>query len=129
MGGMRTTPQGPGGYAPPVGGISGGQGFETDTHVMVTAQQYISHVGQTMTTEVDRLLSNLDALNPTTWEGDAYRQFLKAKGDWQTAHDHIRKALADVESCLGDSARKYDQADLDSQLGIGNAVKGLDYRI
>ena len=129
MGSMRTTPQGPGGYVPPVGSIHGGQGFETDTHVMVTAQQYVSHVGQTMTTEVDKLMSNLDALNPTTWEGDAYRQFLKAKGDWLAAHDHIKKALGDIETCMGDSARKYDQADLDSQLGIGNAVKGLNYQI
>ena len=129
MGGMRTTPQGPGGYAPPVGGISGGQGFETDTHVMVTAQQYISHVGQTMTSEVDKLMSNLESLNPATWDGDAYRQFLKAKNDWHTAHDHIRNALAEIESCMGDSAKKYDQADLDSQTGIANAVKGLNYTI
>lgn len=126
---MRTSPQNPNGYAPPVGGIHGGQGFETDTHVMVTAQQYISHVGQTMTTEVDRLMGNLESLNPSTWDGDAYRQFLKAKGDWHAAHDHIRKALADIESCMGDSAKRYDQADLDSQLGIGNAVKGLNYTI
>ena len=126
---MRTTPQGSGGYAPPVGSIHGGQGFETDTHVMVTAQQYISHVGQTMTSEVDKLMSNLESLNPATWDGDAYRQFLKAKNDWHGAHDHIRNALAEIESCMGDSAKKYDQADLDSQLGIGNAVKGLNYTI
>ena len=126
---MRTTPQGPGGYAPPVGSIHGGQGFETDTHVMVSAQQYISHVGQTMTVEVDRLMSNLENLNPRTWDGDACRQFNKAKGEWTNAHDHIRKALGDIESCLGDSARRYDQADLDSQLGIADAVKGLAYTI
>lgn len=126
---MRTTAQGPGGYAPPVGSIHGGQGFETDTHVMVSAQQYISHVGQVMTTEVDRLMANLDNLNPRTWNGDAYRSFLKAKGDWLTAHDHIKKALADIESCMADSAKRYDQADLDSQYGIGSAVKGLSYTI
>jgi WXG100 family type VII secretion target len=126
---MRITPQSSCGYAPPVGSIHGGQGFETDTHVMVSAQQYISHVGQVMTSEVDRLMANLEGLNPRTWDGDAYRQFLKAKGEWHAAHDHIRKALADIESCMGDSARKYDQADLDSQLGIGNAVKGLNYSI
>jgi WXG100 family type VII secretion target len=129
MGPIRTTPQGPGGYVPPVGAIHGGQGFETDTHVMVTAQQYISHVGQTMTSEVDKLISALEILHPRTWDGDAYRAFLKAKGDWMTAHDHIRKALGDIESCMGDSAKRYDQADLDSQLGIANAVKGLDYQI
>jgi hypothetical protein len=117
---MRTTPQGPGGYASPAGGISGGQGFETDTHVMVTAQQYVSHVGQTMTSEVDKLMSR---------DGDAYRQFLRAKSDWHTAHDHIRNALAEIEGCMGDSAKKYDQADLDSQTGIANAVKGLNYTI
>jgi hypothetical protein len=43
---MRNTPQPPSGYQPPVGQLQGGQGFVTDTHVMVTAQQYISHVGQ-----------------------------------------------------------------------------------
>ena len=126
---MRTTPQGPGGYVPPTGGIHGGQGFETDTHVMVTAQQYISHVGQTMTSEVDKLMSNLDSLNPSTWDGDAYRQFLKARNDWHAAHDHIKNALAEIESCMGDSAKKYDQADLDSQTGIANAVKSLNYTI
>ena len=126
---MRTGPQNPTGYVPPVGAIHGGQGFETDTHVMVTAQQYISHVGQTMTTEVDRLMSNLDALNPRTWDGEAYRQFLRAKADWMTAHDHIRNALVDIESCIGDSAKLYDQADWDTKQHITDAVKGLSYTI
>jgi WXG100 family type VII secretion target len=126
---MRTGPQGSGGYAPPVGSITGGQGFETDTHVMVSAQQYISHVGQTMTSEVDKLMTNLQNLNPRTWDGDAYRGFLKARDSWHLAHDHIQKALAEIESCMGDSAKRYDQADLDSQYGIANAVKGLNFTI
>jgi WXG100 family type VII secretion target len=127
--GLRHGAQPTGGYQPPVGGIHGGQGFETDTHVMVSAQQYISHVGQVMTSEVDRLMSNLDGLHPGTWDGDAYRKFLQAKADWQTAHDHIKNALAEIESCMGDSAKRYDQADWDSKLGIDSAVKGLNYTI
>lgn len=126
---MRTGPQDPTGYVPAVGSIHGGQGFETDTHVMVSAQQYISHVGDLMTNEVDRLMSNLDNLNPSTWDGDAYRHFLTAKQDWLAAHDNIKKALRDIEQKMGDSAKRYDQADLDSQLSIGNAVKGLGYTI
>jgi WXG100 family type VII secretion target len=126
---MRTSAQGAGGYQPPVGTTSGGQGFVTDTHTMVTAQQYMSHVGQLMTTEVDRLMGNLESLNPSTWDGDAYRQFVKAKTSWSMAHDHIKKALADIEDRMGTSAKRYDQSDLDSQLGIGNAVKGLNYSI
>ncbi|HZV53189.1 MAG TPA: WXG100 family type VII secretion target [Candidatus Dormibacteraeota bacterium] len=125
---LRTGPQSGPGYVPP-DGLSGGQGFVTDTHVMVSAQQYIGHVGQVMTAEVDRLMANLEHLNPRTWDGEAYRAFLKAKDSWHAAHDHIMKALADIESCLGESSKRYDQADLDSQLGIDNAVKGLDYRI
>jgi WXG100 family type VII secretion target len=126
---MRTSAQPPSGYVPPVGATTGGQGFVTDTHVMVSAQQYLSHVGQIMTSEVDRLMGNLESLNPSTWDGDAYRQFLRSRDDWRLAHDHIRKALADIEERLGESAKRYDQADLDSQLGIGNAVKGLNYTI
>ena len=126
---MRTNAQPPSGYVPPVGATHGGQGFVTDTHVIVSAQQYISHVGQIMTSEVDRLMGNLESLNPSTWDGDAYRQFLKAKAEWHASHDHIRKALTDIEERLGESAKRYDQADLDSQLGIGNAVKALNYQI
>lgn len=127
---MRHSSQGPDGYAPPIGGISGGQGFETDTHVMVSAQQYISHVGQTMTTEVNKLMTDLESnLNPKTWKGDAYQAFITARDSWLGAHDHIQKALAEIESCLGDSAKRYDQADQDSQYGIDNAVKGLNYNI
>jgi WXG100 family type VII secretion target len=126
---MRTSPQSATGYQPPTGNISGGQGFVTDTHTMVTAQQYMSHVGQLMTSEVDRLMGNLESLNPSTWDGDAYRQFLKAKTSWHMAHDHIKKALTDIEDRMGNSAKHYDQADLDSQLGIGNAVKGLNFTV
>ncbi len=117
------------GYVPPAGGISGGQGFVTDTHVMVNAKQYISHVGQVMTSEVDRLMANLESLNPRTWDGAAYREFLSAKANWHASHDHIRKALGDIEGALGESSQRYDQADLDSQLGINNAVKNLSYGI
>jgi WXG100 family type VII secretion target len=126
---MRTGPQDPTGYVPAAGSISGGQGFVTDTHVMVSAQQYISHVGDVMTSEVDKLMSNLDSLNPSTWDGDAYRHFLTAKQDWHAAHDNIKKALRDIEQKVGDSAKRYDQADLDSQYSVTNAVKGLGYNI
>jgi WXG100 family type VII secretion target len=126
---MRTGPQDPTGYVPAVGSISGGQGFVTDTHVMVSAQQYISHVGDVMTTEVDKLMSNLDNLNPSTWRGDAYQAFLKAKLQWHDAHNNIKNALRDIEERVGRSAKRYDQADQDSQYSIDNAVKGLDYTI
>jgi WXG100 family type VII secretion target len=96
---------------------------------MVSAQQYISHVGDVMTSEVDKLMSNLDNLNPSTWDGDAYRHFLTAKQDWHAAHDNIKKALRDIEQKVGDSAKRYDQADLDSQYSVTNAVKGLGYTI
>ncbi|HLH71500.1 MAG TPA: WXG100 family type VII secretion target [Candidatus Dormibacteraeota bacterium] len=125
---LRTAPQDGPSYVAP-GGLSGGQGFVTDTHVMVSAQQYVGHVGQVMTTEVNRLMANLEQLNPRTWDGEAYRAFLQAKDRWRAAHGHLMKALADIEGCLGESAKRYDQADLDSQLGIDNAVKGLGYSI
>jgi WXG100 family type VII secretion target len=124
---MRTSAQPGSGY--PAGDIHGGQGFVTDTHTMVTSQQYLEHVGSVMTSEVDKLISNLDGLNPKTWDGDAYRAFLSAKDAWHQKHGEIQKALADIAANLGSSAKRYDQADLDSQYGIANAVKGLDYTI
>ncbi len=126
---MRHGPQPASGYVPPAGATTGGRGFVTDTHVMVSAQQYCSHVGALMTSEVDRLMTSLDNLNPSTWDGAAYHKFLKAKDDWHAAHGHLRKALGDIENCLGESAKRYDQADQDSQYGIDNAVKGLNYGI
>jgi uncharacterized protein YukE len=128
---LRQSAQGSGGYVPPVGNVHGGNGsFETDTHTMVTAQQYVSHVGQIMTSEVNKLMSNLEGtLAGKAWDSPAAKEFLKARTQWHSAHQHLLKALGDIEQGLGTSAKHYDQSDLDSSDGIGNAVSGLNYSI
>jgi WXG100 family type VII secretion target len=122
---MRQAAQGPAGYVPPAGGV--GSGFETDLHVMLSAQGYVEHVGQVMVSEVNRLMANLEALGPSTWDGDAARAFAKAKHDWQRAQADLTKALQDIALGLDGSRKQYDQADTDSQLGITSAVRGLTF--
>jgi WXG100 family type VII secretion target len=117
---LRTTPQG--GAA---GGFGGGTGFTTELPVMDSARGYVEHVGAMMVGRVNTMISQLDALNPSTWNGDAKRAFDTAKIQWQTTHQHLTKALADIEMGLDNSRRSYGQADLDSQLGITNSVNGL----
>lgn len=118
---LRTSSQGPAGYSP-------GTGFETDLHVMLSAKGYVEHVGQVMVSEVNRLMANLEALNPRTWDGQAARAFASAKQDWQQASQHLTGALEDVAGGLDSSRKRYDQADMDSQLGISSAASGLSYR-
>jgi WXG100 family type VII secretion target len=122
---MRHGAQPASGYPTPAGGATSGGGFDTSLHTMDTARNHISEVGQAMTASVDRLMGQLEALTPQKWDGDAYRAFLQAKTSWHAAHDHIRKALADIESCMQVSTRQYDTADVDSQTGIRNATGGL----
>jgi len=92
---------------------------------METAKNHINEVGQAMTGSVDRLMGQLEALTPQRWDGDAYRAFLQAKASWHAGHDHIRKALADIEDCMRTSTKQYGQADLDSQTGIHNVNRSL----
>jgi WXG100 family type VII secretion target len=119
--GLRTTPGGPAAG----GGAAGG--FQTQLHVMDSARAYVEHVGGVMVGEVNRLMGELESLNPSTWDGSAYRAFLNAKVQWQTAHTHLTKALTDIGMGLDDSRKQYDQADTDSELGITNAVRGLTF--
>jgi len=122
---MRQNAQPHSGYVPPGGGATTGGGFDTSLQAMDAAKQHIDQVGQAMTSQVDRLMGQLEALNPKTWDGDAYRQFLQAKASWHGAHDHIQKALRDIEACMQTSSKQYDSADVDSQTGIRNAASGL----
>jgi len=121
---MRTTPQGTGG-----GGAAGGPyGVNLDT--MDTAAQYVEHVGSVMTGEVNKLMSALEGLGAAQWGGDAAgaaAAFRSARDRWQTAHQHLQKALDDVASGLKDTSTKYNQAEEDSKLGITRAVQGLTY--
>jgi WXG100 family type VII secretion target len=107
------------------GGAATGGGFDTSLTTMDAAKTHIDSVGVAMTGQVDRLMTQLEALNPSTWDGDAYRQFQKAKLAWHQAHDHIRKALKDIEDCMHTSSKHYGQADLDSGTGIHNATSGI----
>jgi WXG100 family type VII secretion target len=125
---LRTSPQGPGGAASAGSGGPAGGGFQTDLDVMDSARGYVEHVGGTMISTVNRMMGALEALNPSTWNTPAASQaFVNAKLQWQTAHQHLSKSLAEIEMGLDDSRKQYDQSDNDSQLGITNAVRGLPF--
>jgi WXG100 family type VII secretion target len=118
---LRTAPQGPGG-----GAVAGG-GFQTDLNTMDSARGYVEHVGATMIATVNRMMGALEPLS-TQWQTPAASvAFANAKVQWQTAHQHLSKSLAEIEMGLDDSRKSYNQSDLDSQLGIANAVRGLTF--
>jgi WXG100 family type VII secretion target len=118
---LRTTPQSAGGTS----GLATGVGFSTQLPVMDSARAYVEHVGALMVTQVNTMLTQLEALNPSTWSGEAAAAFAQAKSQWVSAHQHLTKALNDIAMGLDNSRKTYNQADLDSQLGIVNSVRGL----
>jgi WXG100 family type VII secretion target len=120
---MRYDAQGPGGYAPG----AGGSGFELEVGEMVSARGYVEHVGDLMVSQVNRLMSQLEALGPSTWDGDAANAFRSAKVAWNGAQVDLTKALLNIANGLDHSRKNYQQADTDSQLGITGAVRGLSY--
>jgi WXG100 family type VII secretion target len=108
------------------GGSAGGGAFGTDLHVMDTAAQYVQHVGDAMTGEVNRLISTLEAeLNVSTWEGLAASEFAVAREKWWAAHRQLVGVLNEIEGGLRQSRQKYDQADQDSRDGIARAASNL----
>jgi WXG100 family type VII secretion target len=123
---LRTTPQGSTGAAAGAGAVAGG-GFQTDLNVMDSSRGYVEHVGATMIATVNRMMGALEPLS-TQWQTPAASvAFANAKVQWQTAHQHLSKSLAEIEMGLDDSRKSYNQSDLDSQLGIANAVRGLTF--
>ena len=123
---MRTSPQPSHGYQSSGGGASGGGGnaFDTDIASMDAAKRHLNEVGAAMTAQVDRLMGQLEALNPRTWDGSAYRQFLQSKAQWHSEHDIILKALHDIEDRMHSSARHYERADMDTETTVRNATGG-----
>lgn len=125
---LRTTAQGPNGIAPATGMGPAGGGIQTDLNVMDSARGYVEHVGGTMVGTVNRMMGQIEALNPSTWDTpSASKAFYSAKLQWQTAHQHLTTALAQIGMGLDDSRKQYNQSDLDSQLGVTNAVRGLPF--
>lgn len=119
---LRTTPQ-PGGPAGPVGDGS----FRTDTHVMLTAAQYVQHVADGMIDEVNRLMGHLDALDRSRWNSEAALAFAQAKERWAGVSVRLHRSLYDIAQGLDNSRRVYDEAETDAQLGITRAAQDLPY--
>jgi WXG100 family type VII secretion target len=122
---MRQTAQGPGGYVPAAG--AGGSGFETELGQMVSATAHVEQHGHNVVSQVNRLMSQLEALGPSTWDGEAARAFVQAKLAWNGAQVRLTKALQEIAVGIDNSQKHYGQADSDSQLGITSAVRGLNY--
>jgi WXG100 family type VII secretion target len=119
---MRTTAQGANGVA------GAGGGFGTDLHTMDTAAQYVEHVGQVMTGEVNKLWSSLNIPGPSTWNSpSASAAFSNAQLQWTDAHRKLMHAIQEIADGLRSSRQQYDQAETDNQYGIAGAVRGLTY--
>lgn len=116
---LRTTPQGPGGFT------GTGGGFQTDTGTMNSAGSYVQESVQTMIGHVNSLLSELEALNPSTWDGEASKAFYSAKDQWHGVHLNLTKTGGQIGDFITQGSQKYGQADSDLQTGIGNVTRGL----
>jgi WXG100 family type VII secretion target len=116
---LRTTPR-------PAGSVGDGS-FQTDTHVMLTAAQYVQHVADGMIDEVNRLMGYLESLDRSRWNGEAASAFAQAKERWATVSRQLHQSLYDIAQGLDNSRRVYDEAETDAQLGITSAAQGLPY--
>lgn len=94
---------------------------------MVTASQYVQHVGDLMTQAVNNLFTALGDLQPNWKSPSASAAFWNAQGQWQGAHNDLMKAINEIANDLATSKTQYDQAEQDSQDGITNAARGLNY--
>jgi WXG100 family type VII secretion target len=125
MGGLRSSPQGPGG--PPTGGGGGGgsgSGYGVNLDVMLSASKYVEHTGQTMKTGVQNLFDTLQL----RWTGDARAAFDKAAGDWQTAMVHLTTALQEIANGLTSTHTNISQLEQETEAAINQTTRGLPYR-
>ena len=117
---MRTTPSAASNH-------NAGNAWGTDLQQMVSAAQYVEHVGEVMRSEVNGMFNALAVLNPQTWAGEAYVAYTQASAQWQAAQQRLNKALADIAAGLRTSSAKYQQTDQDAADGIKRAATGLQY--
>ena len=104
-----------------------GNAWGTDLQQMVSAAQYVEHVGEVMRSEVNGMFNALAVLNPQTWAGEAYVAYTQASAQWQAAQQRLNKALADIAAGLRTSSARYQQADQDAADGINRAASGLRF--
>src|SRR5215472_19091671 len=89
-----------------------GSGYGTDLDQMVSASEYVNHVGGVMSSEVNNLFSAIEAhLSPSTWQGPAAAAFHRAQAEWHEKQQKLVSALNEIAEGLGSSHRMYNQAE------------------
>jgi WXG100 family type VII secretion target len=107
----------------PTGG--GGGVLAVDTDVLGTSTQHIADTRDAIVSRVNNLMSQLDGLDKSTWDGEAAQAFLNAKLRWHDNHQSIVKSLTAIIDNLTTGKTGYVNSESTSAGDLQKVVSGL----
>jgi WXG100 family type VII secretion target len=100
-------------------------GFGTTTEVMNSTAQQIEQVSQTVNSQLNNLMGQLEPLQ-SQWRGAAASAFQQLMARWKEDATKLTTALDQISQMMSQSSKAYQQSEDTNQSAISNILGTLN---